>query len=48
MDRAAYRAMQAGKAVAVPGFVNAAGVFGTRLGPRGLVARIAGYLNRVP
>jgi short-subunit dehydrogenase len=44
--RAGYRGFVRGKRVVVPGVVNRLGVFGAKLGPRGMVARMAGKLNR--
>lgn len=41
-----WRAMQAGRAVAVPGAMNKLGAFGVRLSPRKLVAGLAAHLNR--
>ncbi len=41
-----WRAMQAGKVVAVPGAMNKLGAFGVRLSPRKLVAGLAAHLNR--
>lgn len=44
--RHAYRAMHAGRRMAVHGFANKIGTSGARILPRGLLARIAGRLNR--
>ncbi|MCA9685517.1 MAG: SDR family oxidoreductase [Myxococcales bacterium] len=44
--RHAYRAMQRGRRVAVPGLLNKISSTGARLAPRALVLRIAGRLNR--
>lgn len=41
-----WRAMQAGRTVAVQGVVNQLGAFGVRLSPRGLVAGLAANLNK--
>lgn len=41
-----WRAMQAGKTVAVQGVMNKLGAFGVRLSPRKLVAGLAAHLNK--
>ena len=41
-----WRAMQAGKAVAVQGALNKLGAFGIRLSPRKLAAGLAAHLNK--
>jgi uncharacterized protein len=45
--RLGHRAFRRGKFVAVTGFRNRALAFSTRMAPRGLVRKVAKYLNRV-
>ncbi len=41
-----YAAMQSGKTIAIPGFLNKLSVFSTRFGPRKLIAKIVGALHQ--
>jgi len=44
--KGAYEAMMSGKRIAIHGLANKIGVTGARLGPRGLIQKLASRLNR--
>jgi short-subunit dehydrogenase len=44
--RAGYEGLMRGKRIVIPGWMNKLGVFSTRLGPRSVVTRMAGKINK--